>query len=111
MSFFLHHFLSTKYYTFIIMKTAGVVPELRDQGLRVADFVWMMPPEKAQLYTQYGIEGLAALWQEDTTAFLCSGGVLRDQWLRHLTGCSGALTRTTSDGTGAWPAGPGEQNV
>ena len=57
-------------------KVAGM-PELREQGMRVADFVWMMPPDKAHLYTQYGIEGLAALWQEDTKAFLCSGGLLR----------------------------------
>ena len=57
-------------------KVAGM-PELREQGLRVADFVWMIPADKAHLYTQYGIEGLAALWQEDTKAFLCSGGVLR----------------------------------
>ena len=61
----------------ILAAKVAAMPELRDQGLGVADFVWMMPADKAHLYTQYGIEGLAALWKEDTKAFLCSGGVLR----------------------------------
>merc|ERR1719310_920955 len=53
----------------ILAAKVASMPELREQGLQVADFVWMMPPEKAHLYTQYGVEGLAALWQQDTKAF------------------------------------------
>ena len=58
-------------------RRAPALPDLRDQGLAVSDFVWMMPADKAHLYTQYGVEGLAALWKADTKAFLTSGGVLR----------------------------------
>ncbi len=46
----------------IVAKVASI-PELREEGMRMADFVWMMPDDKAQLYTQYGIEGLSALWK------------------------------------------------
>jgi len=61
----------------ILAAKVAAMPDLREQGLSVADFVWMMPVDKAHLYTQYGIEGLSALWQQDNKAFLCSGGVMR----------------------------------
>ena len=61
----------------ILAAKVANMADLKEEGMGVADFVWMMPSDKAHLYTQYGIEGLAALWKEDTKAFLCSGGVLR----------------------------------
>ena len=60
-----------------IAAKVAALPELRDEGLSVSDFTWMMPPGKAHLYTQYGIEGLSALWQVDSTAFLAQGGIAR----------------------------------
>ena len=67
----------------ILAAKVAAMDELRDQGLDMADFVWMIPYEKAQLYSQYGIEGLNALWTVDRRAFLCSGGVLRVHELLH----------------------------
>jgi len=61
----------------ILAAKVAAMEDLRPQGLELADFVWMVPPDKAQLYSQYGIEGLGALWNVDRRAFLCSGGVLR----------------------------------
>ena len=57
-------------------KVAGM-EDLRPEGLSLSDFVWMVPPEKAQLYSQYGIEGIGNLWRADRRAFLTSGSVLR----------------------------------
>ena len=67
----------------ILAAKVAAMDDLRPQGLDLADFVWMVPPEKAQLYSQYGIEGLNALWKVDRRAFLCSGGVLRLAELVH----------------------------
>ena len=61
----------------ILMAKVAQLPELKADGLGVADFVWMMPDDKAYMYTQYGLEGLAHLWKEDTSGLLTSGGVLR----------------------------------
>jgi len=56
----------------------AALPELKAEGLAVADFSWMMPDgQKAFLYAQYGLEGLAQLWKADTRSLLASGGVLR----------------------------------
>ena len=61
----------------ILEAKVASLPELKDQGLTIGDFVWMMPEDKAHLYTQYGLEGLQALWKDDPRALLCSGGLLR----------------------------------
>jgi len=61
----------------ILAAKVAAVEDLKQHTLPLSDFVWMMPPDKAQLYTQYGIEGLSALWKDDTRSFLCSGGVVR----------------------------------
>mmetsp|Transcript_67487 Transcript_67487/g.112203 ORF Transcript_67487/g.112203 Transcript_67487/m.112203 type:complete len:504 (+) Transcript_67487:140-1651(+) len=58
-------------------------PELRAQGLSLADFVWMMPAEQALMYTPYGTEGIAQLWQDDTGLLLRGGAVLRLAELAH----------------------------
>ena len=61
-----------------VMAKVAALPELKAEGLAVADFSWMMPAgEKAPLYAQYGLEGLQMLWQSDTRSLLASGGVLR----------------------------------
>lgn len=62
----------------VVMAKVAALPELKAEGLAVADFSWMMPAgEKAPLYAQYGLEGLQMLWQSDTRGLLASGGVLR----------------------------------
>jgi len=61
----------------ILCAKAAAVPSLREETLPLSDFVWMMPADKAHIYTQYGVEGLGALWHVEKRAFLCSGGVLR----------------------------------
>jgi hypothetical protein len=62
----------------VVMAKVAALPELKAEGLAVADFSWMMPAgEKAPLYAQYGLEGLQMLWQSDTRSLLSSGGVLR----------------------------------
>eukprot|EP00964_Phaeocystis_antarctica_P041291 scaffold23612_cov66-Phaeocystis_antarctica.AAC.6 len=53
------------------------MPELRADGLGAEDFVWMMPEDKAHLYTASGIEGLAHTWQADPKAMLRAGGATR----------------------------------
>lgn len=61
----------------ILAAKVAALPERRDEGLSMAEFAWMMPPEKAHDYTPYGIEGLGALWKADTRGFLQEGGVAR----------------------------------
>ena len=62
----------------VVCAKVAALPELKGEGLSVADFSWMMPEgDKAHLYAQYGLEGVAMLWKEDTRALLATGGVLR----------------------------------
>ncbi len=62
----------------VVAAKVAALPELKPEGLAVADFSWMMPDgQKAPLYAQYGLEGVQMLWREDTRALLASGGVLR----------------------------------
>jgi len=61
----------------IIACKLAAMPDLRDQGLSIADFLWMAPQESAYQYTPYGIEGLAHLWQSQSAEFLRKGGYLR----------------------------------
>jgi hypothetical protein len=92
------------------------MPDLKEQGLKLADFVWMMPYEKATLYTQYGVEGLAALWKEDTKTFWCAERVrgLRRGWTacvrgmrRGWTACVRGLSACAPARFAAWRAPSG----
>ena len=61
----------------VITAKVSAMPELRADGLEAEDFVWMMPEDKAHLYTASGIEGLAHTWQADPKAMLRAGGATR----------------------------------
>ena len=61
----------------MLTSKAAAMHSLRPDGLGVADFVWMIPKDKAQLYCPYGLEGVANTWQDDMQGLLLSGGVAR----------------------------------
>jgi hypothetical protein len=61
----------------ILLAKVAALDELRAQGVGMGDFVWMMPEDKAHMYTQYGIEGVAALWRADARTAMVSGAVAR----------------------------------
>jgi hypothetical protein len=61
----------------VITAKVAAMPALRDDSLGADDFVWMMPEDKAYLYTACGIEGLAHTWQDNPKVMLRAGGATR----------------------------------
>jgi hypothetical protein len=61
----------------VLTAKAAALPDLQSDGLGLADFVWMVPDDKAYLYAPYGLEGIGWLWQKDKKTLLTSGGIAR----------------------------------
>ena len=57
----------------VVAAKVAAMPDLKAQGLGLGDFVWMLPGDKAHLYAQYGLEGIAALWKDVRRRALCGG--------------------------------------
>eukprot|EP00965_Chrysotila_dentata_P104732 3459259-Pleurochrysis_carterae.AAC.1 len=64
----------------MIANKVAAQPDLRQHGLSVSDFAWMIPDTKAYSYAPYGVEGLAHLWQACAHALAdrTCGGILND---------------------------------
>ena len=61
----------------VLLARAAAMPDIRGSGLGVSDFAWMAPADKAHLYTQNGVEGIASLWRTNRRELLTSGAVVR----------------------------------
>ena len=61
----------------VICAKASAMADLKADGMGAEDFVWMMPEDKAYMYTACGIEGLAHTWQADPKTMLRGGGATR----------------------------------